>query len=457
MPVAAVLSPPSSPSLQISSSTQRLACARTLDEEITSLHRRRNVDQAQIARRLAELHLSRGFLSLGFASVKAYARERLGWGAAKVKSLLELQARLGEQPRIRAAFEAGEVDWSKAVLASRAANKEPEREAEWLNDAQRLSSRELEAKVCGETGEKPRRERSFRLTPNEEAVLEEGLRALRTEGLCLEPGAALAELVRRALRGGTTGSSSYRFLLSRCPDCGRTAHLTGREELPVPSSAADRLLCDAEIQETRREPVRVTRTISPAVKNRVLARSKGCCEFPGCTNRGHLEFHHARGRGRGHDPDTIFCFCTAHHRAPHEGAVRIQGSWSTGVRFLRADGTLIGMAGGPAGSASRDASEAPEPVASRDAESVAEPAASRDAESVAEPAASRDASTSAQTCGVKTHVDPRGEQALALEALKRLEFPARRAKSLLLEALAERPALREAGAAELVRAVLTRC
>jgi len=454
-------------------STQRLARASALDREIRGLHRRRNGDLARLTERLAQLRESLGYLSLGFASVQDYAKARLGWGAGKVKALLELHGRLPRQPLLAEAFGAGEVDWSKAVLASRAVSREPEREADWLKAAQTLSSRELEARVCGETGEKPRRGRWLELSVEDEISLEEGLRALRTEGLELAPGAAVAELIRRALGGGSTGSTSYRFLLSECVSCKRTTHPAGRGDAFLDPALASRLRCDAEIQDTRQRPSRVSSTIPPSVKNQIQARSKGCCEFPGCTHRGYLEFHHGLGRGRGHDPDFMYHFCAGHHRAPHEGAVRIQGSWSTGVRFLRADGSLIGTAGGERGSPLPDAvsSERPmedafakpgdeevdplaaEPKASRES-SAAEPKASRES-SAAEPKASRE-SSEAGRLAVKGLVDPLRSQTLALKALRRLELPARRAKSLLHSVLSERPALRTAEPGELVRAVLLR-
>ena len=68
----------------------------------------------------------------------------------------------------------------------------------------------------------------------------------------------------------------------------------------------------------------------------------------------------------------------------------------------------------------------------------------------------RDGGTSGEPSGGAT-LDPRGEQALALKALKKLELQAPRAKALLRQVLAEQPALREAEATELVRAVLVRC
>jgi hypothetical protein len=354
-------------------STARLALASALDAEICGLHRRRNQNLARITARLAALRESLGYLSLGFASVQAYAKARVDWGSGKVKSLLELHGRLPRQPLLAAAFEAGEVDWSKAVLASRAVDKEPEREAYWLKAAQTLTSRALEAKVCGKTGETLRRGRWVELCAEDEAFVAEGLRALRAEGLELAPGAALAELIRRALQGGSAGSSRYRFLLSRCVDCERTTQFTGEEEVPISPAIADRLLCDAEVQDTRKKPARVSRTIPPSVKNEVQARSKGCCEAPGCAVRDHLEFHHLVGRGRGHDPDRILHLCWGHHRAPHTGALRLQGSWSTGVRFSRADGSVIGMIGGP--QSSRDSKAEGDEAASRDSNAEDEGAA----------------------------------------------------------------------------------
>jgi hypothetical protein len=152
---------PTTPSLN---ATQRLALARTLDAELCALERGRKESLAQMLTRLALMKESRAYLSLGFSSVQAYAWERFEWGAGKVKSLLELHGRLPRQPLLREAFEAGQVDWTKAVLASRAIEQEPEREAEWVKATQELSSRKLEAKVAGKTGAEVRQGRWIKLT-----------------------------------------------------------------------------------------------------------------------------------------------------------------------------------------------------------------------------------------------------------------------------------------------------
>ena len=322
-------------------STQRLAKAKALDLEIKELHRRRNKDRVLLVTRLAALKEARGYLSLGFPSVQAYAKSRLGWGAGKVRALLSLSTRLPQRPLLREAFEAGELDWTKAVLACRATEHEPEREAEreaeWLRAAGELSSRQLEAKVAEASGVSEEERRSpwtFELNALERATIEAGLTALRSEGLGLELGAALAELVRRSLQGGSAGSSRVRFLLDQCTDCGKTTHPTADGDVSVSSAVADRLRCDSETHDVRVKPARVSSTIPPSVKNAVLARSKGICEFPGCGLRAWLEVHHGRGRGKGHDMDWLFHFCAGHHKAPLKGQCESKALGARGCASL---------------------------------------------------------------------------------------------------------------------------
>jgi hypothetical protein len=157
------------------------------------------------------------------------------------------------------------------------------------------------------------------------------------------------------------------------------------------------------VHDTRKKPARVSKTVPDSVRNEVLARSRGRCEAPGCRNRGYLELHHLHGRGAGHQADTILNLCSAHHRAPHQGKLRIQGQGvSTGLVVRLADDEVVGRVGG---GSSRDAVE---------------------------------------------------QQTLALKALRKVQIPAREAKPLLQRALVEKPELWEAGVEDLVRAVLLR-
>lgn len=231
-------------------SLQRLERARALDEAIRALHRLRNKEMARLAYRVAELSETGGYLDLSFASLAHYTWDRLCWGPKKTEEVLRLVGRLGRFSLIRAAFEAGELHWTKAVLAARAALKEPEREKEWLEAAKALNKGKLEEKVRGATGEEQTVDERFRFSPEQAALLHEGLRALRDEGLDLDREAALIELVRRGLSGGRaeatgSGGSRFRVLLGHCPGCERTTVVgRGGEEVELSAAAAHRALCD---------------------------------------------------------------------------------------------------------------------------------------------------------------------------------------------------------------------
>jgi len=68
-------------------------------------------------------------------------------------------------------------------------------------------------------GEPPLIRRSFELTPEEHADLEDALHAVRKQtGKPLTDGRAFVELVRRALRGGV-GTSRTRVVITMCDRC----------------------------------------------------------------------------------------------------------------------------------------------------------------------------------------------------------------------------------------------
>src|SRR5690606_27528629 len=48
--------------------------------------------------------------------------------------------------------------------------------------------------------------------------------------------------------------------------------------------------------------------------------------------------------GGDHQMDNLIPLCGAHHRAAHAGTLVIRGSYSTGLMFEHADGTLYGSA-----------------------------------------------------------------------------------------------------------------
>jgi hypothetical protein len=117
----------------------------------------------------------------------------------------------------------------------------------------------------------------------------------------------------------------------------------------IPVETARRLSCDAskvEITEDEGgDPLDVgrrTRTIPPALRRALQVRDKGCV-FPGCTHKRYVDGHHVQhwANGGATKLSNLVLLCRFHHRAVHEGGLRMErcndGAW----RFFRPSGNLI--------------------------------------------------------------------------------------------------------------------
>jgi hypothetical protein len=104
------------------------------------------------------------------------------------------------------------------------------------------------------------------------------------------------------------------------------------EEGPsIAAETARRLACDASvvaiIENEDGEPLSVgrrTRTISSPLRRFLNARDRGC-RFPGCTNTRWVDAHHIHHWANGGEtkPSNLVSLCRFHHRAVHEGRVRV--------------------------------------------------------------------------------------------------------------------------------------
>jgi Domain of unknown function (DUF222)/HNH endonuclease len=104
------------------------------------------------------------------------------------------------------------------------------------------------------------------------------------------------------------------------------------EEGPsIGAETARRLACDSSvvaiIENEGGEPLnagRKTRTISSPLRRFLNARDRGC-RFPGCTNTRWVDAHHIHHWANGGEtkPSNLVSLCRFHHRAVHEGRVRV--------------------------------------------------------------------------------------------------------------------------------------
>ncbi len=115
------------------------------------------------------------------------------------------------------------------------------------------------------------------------------------------------------------------------------------------AETARRLSCDASvvtlIEDDDGEPLNVgrkTRNISAPLRRLLNARDKGC-RFPGCCNARYIDIHHIEHWAKGGEtkPSNLVSLCRFHHRAVHEGGIRIQRLDDGALRFLKANGSSI--------------------------------------------------------------------------------------------------------------------
>jgi hypothetical protein len=132
-----------------------------------------------------------------------------------------------------------------------------------------------------------------------------------------------------------------------------TARLEGGPE--VPTSTAERLVCDARVQALLNDRTgnrmylgRSRRLATPAQIAALTVRDGGGCQFPACTHTRHLHAHHVRSwlYGGRTDIENLILICSHHHALIHDHGYRIR-RLAGRCEFLRSDGTPIPTAAAP--------------------------------------------------------------------------------------------------------------
>jgi hypothetical protein len=108
----------------------------------------------------------------------------------------------------------------------------------------------------------------------------------------------------------------------------------------LPVETGRRLSCDASIinitEDERGEPLdvgRKTRSIPPALRRALASRAKGG-GFPGCNHKRYVDGHHIQHWADGGETklSNLVTLCRFHHRAVHEGGLRVtrcdDGAWA---------------------------------------------------------------------------------------------------------------------------------
>jgi hypothetical protein len=274
---------------------------------------------ARAAPALAALAGSRGYRELGFTSVDAYARERLGASPRTVRALLRIERACAVSPPLREAWRSGHVSWcqAQALVAVVLAPGSRAFHAGWVDRAAAVTLRRLEDDVdhALETGA---------LDPALLPALPVGLQigASTTDGQpTTEPAAAAAATELDTWRANVPADVGRLF---RACLFSVQRRLASRNELAPTPGVALEWMFDHALETWRARPGRRL-----AAEHRVFERDGWRCTVPACGSFRSLHAHHVvfRSAGGGDELANLTTLCAWHHqRGVHAGLIQIRGA-----------------------------------------------------------------------------------------------------------------------------------
>src|SRR5882724_13223072 len=125
-------------------------CALVLDRYMRRLARQESLCRSVLGRIGDAFLRRRSHHRLGFARLGDYTRERLGISARELQSLAQVVTAMESLPRIRSAFERGEVSWAQVRILVDVATADTEEH--WLSLASGRTVRALAALRKEESG-----------------------------------------------------------------------------------------------------------------------------------------------------------------------------------------------------------------------------------------------------------------------------------------------------------------
>ena len=374
-----------------------------LGAEIMAIASRVNAVNHRWLLLIGEFDRRAGWAEAGARSCAHWLNWKCGLDLGAAREKLRVAHALGRLPLIAAAMASGDLSYSKARALTRVATAE--NEAELLAAARQATAHHVEAMVrqyrrSQELAEVTRVARQYaerqlvysfdqdggltvraRLTAEAGAVLLRSLAAAigevpwssvsagtapesadvsaatsRGDGSWAARRAdALAVIAESFLAHGAealNGGERQEIVLHVAAEAltSRSGDRCEIEDGPaIPIETARRLACDASLvailEDGSGEPLdvgRKTRTIPPALRRALASRDRGCV-FPGCTHKRYVDGHHLQHWADGGTTKlaNLVTLCRFHHRAVHEGGMRVQRLHDGAWRFTLPDGEAL--------------------------------------------------------------------------------------------------------------------
>ena len=372
-----------------------------LADEITQLAAHINAATAHWLGLIAEFDRREGWAAYGCKSCAHWVAWKCSLTPNAARERVRVARRLEEVPLIRAAFERGELSYSKVRALTRL--DDVAREGELLEFALHATASQLERTVRAYTGAiaveadpAAAHEARFldwtedddgtirlsgRLPAEEGALVVAALEAVRErldaerraveeEGHLVDPepraarraDALVALAEDRAAHERTASSGGDRCqvvvhvdaeALAPLADPAPGARCETEAGVAVSRAALRRMCCDASLVAiSERDGAtlsigRKRRSVPPAIRRALRSRDRSC-RFPGCCETRHVDAHHIQpwADGGATSLENLVTLCRYHHRLVHEGGYGVRRARGE-LEFLRPDGRVLRAAARP--------------------------------------------------------------------------------------------------------------
>lgn len=326
--------------------------AKLVHEELCSIARTRLELHAREARLLVlaeELELWRDH---GCATLFEYLERFCDLHPRTAREYLRVARALKVLPIMRDQLDGRHVSYSTVRELTRVAT--PENEAQWLRAVAGLSAREIEEEVSGhghgdgpDDPKDPDRLVKLVLDVREStyaAFVEARSRYTDEQGDRLSDDEVVLAMCREApdiaaciepetededTNSVTASPIPFQLSISTCGTCAKSFLRTAGREVVVPPSMLDTARCDARfIGDLEAElPPRALASVSPRMREQVLARDRNACTVPGCRSKRFLHIHHIEFQSLGgrHVMSNLTALCSSHHTHLHEAVLEVRG------------------------------------------------------------------------------------------------------------------------------------
>jgi hypothetical protein len=314
--------------------------AKHVHEELCSIARTRLELHAREARLLVladDLEVWRDF---GCATLFEYLERFCDLHPRTAREYLRVARALTTLPQMRDLLDAHRINYSTARELTRVAT--PDTEAAWLRAVEGLSAREIEEEVAGhahgdgpDDPKDPDRLVKLVLEVRESTYavfIEARSRYTDERGDRLSDDEVVLAMCRERPEDEgevTKAAASYQLSISTCRSCEKSSLLAAGREVAVPSSLLATVRCDARfIGDLEADtPPRALSSVTPRMKEQVLARDRNMCTVPGCRAKRFLDVHHIKFESLGgqHVAWNLTTLCFGHHNQLHDGKLEVVG------------------------------------------------------------------------------------------------------------------------------------